>query len=81
MPPKQELDQNRETRCRVKYTDHQCQRLEQVFQEQSFIDGSYTKQLSEELGISLKQTRVRNPRVLNTTRHPSKSKFTSDGAR
>lgn len=53
------MDENDVSDSRVRYTDHQLQKLEEIFSEHAFINGDQAAQLSRELGISLKQTRVR----------------------
>ncbi|CAN8032168.1 unnamed protein product [Ixodes persulcatus] len=52
------MDENDVSDSRVRYTDHQLQKLEEMFSEHAFINGDQAALLSRELGISLKQTRT-----------------------
>ncbi|XP_040076149.1 homeobox protein CDX-2-like [Ixodes scapularis] len=52
------MDENDVSDSRVRYTDHQLQKLEEIFSEHAFINGDQAALLSRELGISLKQTRT-----------------------
>ncbi|CAN8000678.1 unnamed protein product [Ixodes hexagonus] len=52
------MDENDVPGSRTRYTDHQLQRLEEAFSEHPFITSDQTALLSQELDISLKQTRT-----------------------